>query len=128
MSFSQNISDPLHNLCSIKLCSKLYERIPNRRDSDYFDSYQNPDWEPTPFYQKLMYRCLYFLSGPKFLVPFIGSRSETSRQTSYQHTVYFFPKHSLLFERWTGCFTIAFVLTMKFKICNEVSSLSMFRE
>ena len=63
----------------MKLYTKPYKRIQNRRDSDYFDLYENPHWEPTPFHQKLftgLYRCLYFSSGPKFLLPFIGTRSK----------------------------------------------------
>ena len=76
----------------MKLCSKLYKRVPNRRDSDYFDSYENPHWKQTPFFLKVStrsYQFLYFLSGPKFLVPFIGTRSKTSRPTSYQRYIFF---------------------------------------
>ena len=54
-------------------------RTPNRRDPDYFDAYENPSLDQIPFYQSLLtrlYQCFYFLSGPKFLVPFIGKCSK----------------------------------------------------
>ena len=59
-------------------CSNPNIRTPNRHDMDYFDEYENPSLEEIPFYQQLLtrlYRCLYFLSGPKFLVPFTGKCS-----------------------------------------------------
>ena len=64
-------------------CSNPILRIPNRRDQDYFDEYDNPSFEQIPLNQKVlayMYRCLYFLSGPKFLVPFIGKCSKFYRR------------------------------------------------
>ena len=61
-------------------CSNPILRIPNRRDRDYFDEYVNHSLDETPFYRKLLtgfHRWLYFLSGPNFLVPFIGKCSDT---------------------------------------------------
>ena len=49
---------------------------------DYYDSYENPDWKPTPWYKKLfnlIYRWLYFMTGPKFVVPLIGNYSRSKR-------------------------------------------------
>jgi len=54
---------------------KTNERIPNRKDSDYFDSYENLYWRPTPWYKRIfnfIYRFLYFITGPKFVVPILG--------------------------------------------------------
>ena len=54
---------------------KTLERIPNRKDSDYFDSYENLYWRPTPWYNQIfnwIYRFLYFITGPKFVVPILG--------------------------------------------------------
>ena len=51
------------------------KRIPNRKDSDYFDSYENLYWRPTPWYKRIfnfIYRFLYFITGPKFVVPILG--------------------------------------------------------
>ena len=50
------------------------QRIPNHRDSDYFDLYENPYLEPRSSHQKLLtglYQCIYATSGPKILVPSI---------------------------------------------------------
>ena len=59
---------------------KTNERIPHRKDSDYFYSYENLYWRPTPrFY--FVYRFLYFITGPKFVVPILGI---------VQEKVYFF--------------------------------------
>ena len=63
-------------------CSNPIFRIPNRRDRNYFDEYENPSYEQTPFYQTQLIRlhqCLYVLSGPNFLVPFIGKCSTKDR-------------------------------------------------
>ena len=46
----------------------LNERFANRKDPDYFYSYENPHWRPTPWYNRL----LYFISGPKFVVSILG--------------------------------------------------------
>ena len=54
---------------------KTLGRIPNRKDSDYFDSYENLYWRPTPWYNQIfnwIYRFLYFITGPKFVVPILG--------------------------------------------------------
>ena len=51
------------------------ERIPNRRDQDYFYSYKNAEFTKIPWYKKLfhfIFRCLYFMTGPKFVVPILG--------------------------------------------------------
>ena len=51
------------------------ERIQNRKDSDYFDSYENLYWRPTPWYKRIfnfIYRFLYFITGPQFVVPILG--------------------------------------------------------
>ena len=51
------------------------KRIQNRRDPDYFNLYENDDWRPSPWYQKLfhfIYRILYFMTGPKFVVSVLG--------------------------------------------------------
>ena len=51
------------------------ERIPNRRDEEYFYSYKNAEFAETPWYQQLfnfISRCLYFMTGPKFVVPILG--------------------------------------------------------
>ena len=61
-------------------CSNRISRTPNRLDRDYFDEYEYHSLDETPFYRKLLTgfnRCLYFLSGPNFLVPFIGKCSNT---------------------------------------------------
>ena len=55
------------------------ERIPNRKDSAYFDSYENPDWKSTPWYNRIfnfIYRVLYFITGPKFVVTILGNVPE----------------------------------------------------
>ena len=51
------------------------ERIPNRRDQDYFYEYKNVELEQISWYQQLLNfisRCLYFMTGPKFIVPILG--------------------------------------------------------
>ena len=58
---------------------ELLKSILNHRDPDYFDLYDNPDWKPTTLYQEVITRisrCLYFLSGPKVMVPLIGECSK----------------------------------------------------
>ena len=58
------------------------KRIPNRKDSDYFDSYENLYWRPTPWYKRIfnfIYRFLYFITGPKFVVPILGFVQDISR-------------------------------------------------
>ena len=59
------------------MCRSLttLERIPNRRDEEYFYSYKNADFTPIPWYKQLfnfISRCLYFMTGPKFVVPILG--------------------------------------------------------
>ena len=52
------------------------KRIPNRKGSDYFDSYENLNWRPTPWYKRILnfiYRFLYFITGPKFVIPILGN-------------------------------------------------------
>ena len=52
------------------------ERIPNRRDQDYFDLYEIAQLKQTLWYQQLfnfISRCLYFMTGPKFVVPILGN-------------------------------------------------------
>ena len=54
---------------------KTFERIPNRQDQDYFDVYKNAEFKQISCYQRLLNfisRCLYFLTGPKFLLPILG--------------------------------------------------------
>ena len=63
---------------------KTLDRIPNRREQDYFYSYKNSDFIETPWYQQLfnfISRCLYFMTGPKFVVPILGivQQKENSR-------------------------------------------------
>ena len=51
------------------------ERIPDRRDHDYFYCYKNLDWRPIPSYKRFLNfvaKCLYFMTGPKFVVPILG--------------------------------------------------------
>ena len=58
-----------------------HSRIPNRQDPDYFDLYGNPSWEPPLWYHRpinLFRRCLYFMSGPKFVVPITGNGSSSA--------------------------------------------------
>ena len=57
------------------------ESIPIQRDSDYYDLYENPSWKPVLWYHRLLnsiYRCLYFISGPKFIVLITGDCSINS--------------------------------------------------
>ena len=54
---------------------KTFERIPNRRDQDYFYSYKNDEFKQILWYRQLfnfISRCLYFMTGPKFVVPILG--------------------------------------------------------
>ena len=63
------------------------ERIPNRKDSDYFDLYENLDWRPTPWYKRILnfiYRFFYFITGPKFIVPILGFVQKRQRQNRYR--------------------------------------------
>ena len=50
----------------------LGKRIPNPNDSDYFDPYENSNWKSTPWYNRIIHRFLYFITGPKFVVPILG--------------------------------------------------------
>ena len=57
-------------------CLNQILRIPNGFDLDYFDPYESSYSEEIQ--SKLLvrlYRLIYFLSGPKFLVPFLGKCS-----------------------------------------------------
>ena len=54
---------------------KTLERIPNRREQDYFYSYKNAEFAKIPWYQQLfnfLSQRLYFMTGPKFVVPILG--------------------------------------------------------
>ena len=75
---------------------KLNKRFPNIKhhyndyNEYYYDLYEDFDSKPTPWYKKLlnaMSRCLYFMTGPKFLVPIIGDclKSQFKNQL---HVVY----------------------------------------
>ena len=60
------------------------ERIPNRKDSDYFDSYENLNWRPAPWYNRIfnfIYRFLYFITGPRFVVPILGNVLKSQART-----------------------------------------------
>ena len=62
------------------------ERIPNHKDSDYFDLYENLDWKPTPWYKRILnfiYRFLYFITGPKFIVPISGMVIKENRDKKH---------------------------------------------
>ena len=51
------------------------QRIPNPKDPDYFYPYENPEWKPASLDNQIfnfIYRCLYFMTGPKFVVPTLG--------------------------------------------------------
>ena len=51
------------------------ERIPNRRDQDYFYLYETDQLKQTLWYQQLfnlICRFLYWTTGPKFVVPTLG--------------------------------------------------------
>ena len=51
------------------------ERIPNRRDEDYFYVYKNTELKQISWCQQLLNfisRCLYIMTGPKFIVPILG--------------------------------------------------------
>lgn len=57
------------------------EEIPNPRDPDYFYLYQNPTFKESRWYSQLfnhIHRCLYFMTGPKFVVPILGIVQEKS--------------------------------------------------
>ena len=65
----------LSNLVKILSLITWSERIPNRKDSDYFDLYENFIWKATPWYKRFfnfIYRFIYFIIGPKFIVPILG--------------------------------------------------------
>ena len=58
---------------------KTLKRIPNRRDQDYFNLYDNPQFQQIVWYQQVfnfISRCLYFMTGPKFVVPILGNVQE----------------------------------------------------
>ena len=58
------------------------ERIPNRQDSDNNNSYINLYWSPTPWHNlffNFIYRFLYFITGPKFVLPILGDVHEKCR-------------------------------------------------
>ena len=76
----------MKNLQKFSACSNPIVRIPNRFDRDYFDEYEYHSLDEPPFYRKILTgfnRCLYFFSGPNFLVPFIGKCSNITRCISY---------------------------------------------
>ena len=83
------------------------ERIPNRKDSDYFVCYENPDWKPTSWYNRIfnfIYRVFYFITGPKFVVPILGNVPE-----NFNHHIYvkydFFPKTFFLILKFVDEFS-----------------------
>ena len=54
---------------------KTPARFPNREDRDYFYLYENPQFQQIVWYQQLfnfISRCLYLVTGPKFVVPILG--------------------------------------------------------
>ena len=54
---------------------KTIERIINRRGQNYFYPYKNADFKQISWYQQLfnfVSRFLYFITGPKFVVPILG--------------------------------------------------------
>ena len=70
---------------------KTLERIPNRREQDYFYPYKNAEFQQIPWYQQLfnfISRSLYFMTGPKFVVPILGIvlEKENSRLRSRDRT------------------------------------------
>ena len=77
---------------------KTLERIPNRREQDYFYPYNNAEFAETPWYQQLfnfISQCLYFMTGPKFVVPILGivqqkknSRNWTKKYPDYRKKDY----------------------------------------
>ena len=118
--------------CQFKHSKNCFWRKPNRRDSDYFDFYANPHWKPIPLYQKLftrLYRWLYLLSGPKVLLPVLGNCSEIKILwysaigiTEWDWLKISCYEHKIVFSM------MIFILTLKFKTCNEVSKSSTFRK
>ena len=51
------------------------ERIPDRKDDDYFDLYENPNWQPLSTSQKSLKRinrCVYALTSPKIVLSVLG--------------------------------------------------------
>ena len=51
------------------------ERIPDRKDDDYFDLYENPNWQPLSTSQKNLKkinRCVYALTSPQIVVSVLG--------------------------------------------------------
>ena len=61
---------------------KTLERIPNRRDEDYFHLYANAEFKQISWYRRLftfISRCLYFITGPKFVVPILGMVQYTKK-------------------------------------------------
>ena len=61
---------------------KTLERIPNRRDEDYFHLYANAEFKQISWYRRLLNlisRCLYFITGPKFVVPILGMVQYTKK-------------------------------------------------
>ena len=59
------------------------ERIPNPKDSDYFDLYENLNWRPEPWYNRFfnfLRRFIYFITGPKFVLPILGFVIKRSKQ------------------------------------------------
>ena len=70
---------------------KTLERIPNQRDEEYFYTYKNAEFIETPWYQQLfnfISRCLYFITGPKFVVPILGIVQEKENFIFYRTKKY----------------------------------------
>ena len=64
---------------------KTLERIPNQRDEEYFYSYKNAEFTSIPWYQRLfnfIFRCLYFMTGPKFVIPILGIVQKQKKNSS----------------------------------------------
>ena len=69
------VSTILYKLLTYDLFWNSNESNPYPTDSDDYSLYENPHWKPIPWYSKVInsiYQCLFTMTGPKFLVPFIG--------------------------------------------------------
>ena len=76
---------------------KILRRIPNPRDQDYFYSYENAEFTKIAWYQQLfnfISRCLYFITGPKVVVPILGLVRETPDETKNSRSGFFRSRRS----------------------------------
>ena len=124
------------------------ERIPNRRDSDYFYAYENPEWKPLSWYEQMsrfVYRCLYFMAGPKFVCSILGIVPEAFQLhikikvplcnhfaiNWYTQIVLGYDVSQLVSRRtlqvFLGMAISVFVVVLKFKFCRELTSKPSFR-